>query len=67
MIRQAIGMGSAAETFVPHRMVITGGAGFIGSNFAHYVASRHPEVMITVLDALTYAGNIHNLDGIDPA
>lgn len=67
MIRQAIGMGSAAETFVPHRLVITGGAGFIGSNLAHYVASCHPKVRITVLDALTYAGNIHNLDGIDPA
>lgn len=54
-------------TFVPHHLVVTGGAGFIGSNFAHYVAANHPEVKITVLDALTYAGNIRNLDGIDPA
>jgi dTDP-D-glucose 4,6-dehydratase len=33
-----------------------GGAGFIGSNFVHYVVNNHPEVHVTVLDKLTYAG-----------
>ena len=53
-----------AENFEPHHILVTGAAGFIGSNFAHYVAREHPEVHGTVLDKLTYAGNIHNLDGI---
>ena len=53
-----------AENFEPHHILVTGAAGFIGSNFAHYVAREHPEVHVTVLDKLTYAGNIHNLDGI---
>ncbi|HSY15576.1 MAG TPA: dTDP-glucose 4,6-dehydratase [Jatrophihabitantaceae bacterium] len=39
------------------RMLITGGAGFIGSNFVHQVVSERPEIDVTVLDALTYAGN----------
>ena len=46
------------------RILVTGGAGFIGANFVRHVADRHPEVEITVLDLLTYAGNIHNLDGV---
>ena len=36
-------------------IIVTGGAGFIGSNFVHYVADNHPEATITVLDKLTYA------------
>lgn len=47
--------------------MITGGAGFIGSNFVHYVYTQRPDWHITVLDALTYAGNIKNLEGLDPA
>src|SRR6476620_10758951 len=39
------------------RMLVTGGAGFIGANFVHYTRQHHPEHRITVLDALTYAGN----------
>jgi dTDP-glucose 4,6-dehydratase len=39
------------------RMLVTGGAGFIGANFVHYTRRHHPEHSITVLDALTYAGN----------
>src|SRR3954471_3156862 len=39
------------------RMLVTGGAGFIGANFVHYTRKHHPEHQITVLDALTYAGN----------
>lgn len=42
-------------------LIVTGGAGFIGSNFVHYVVANHPEVHVTVLDKLTYAGNRANL------
>ncbi|MFC2172324.1 dTDP-glucose 4,6-dehydratase [Acidobacteriota bacterium] len=42
-------------------ILITGGAGFIGSNFVHYVQKIHPESKVTVLDKLTYAGNPDNL------
>ena len=37
-------------------IIVTGGAGFIGSNFVHYVYNNHPDVHVTVLDKLTYAG-----------
>lgn len=46
------------------RILVTGGAGFIGSNFVHFVVENHPEVHITVLDKLTYAGNEKNLEGL---
>ena len=39
------------------RMLVTGGAGFIGSNFVHYTVRNHPEYEVRVLDALTYAGD----------
>ena len=42
-------------------ILVTGGAGFIGSNFCDYVTRVHPEYSISVLDALTYAGSIANL------
>lgn len=45
-------------------IMVTGGAGFIGSNFVHYVVKHHPEVHVTVLDKLTYAGNKANLAGL---
>jgi len=48
-------------------IIVTGGAGFIGSNFVHYVSRERPDWHITVLDALTYAGNRANLEGLDPA
>lgn len=48
------------------KIIVTGGAGFIGSNFVHYVYRERPDWEITVLDALTYAGNKANLDGLDP-
>ena len=53
-----------ADLFEPKRIIVTGGAGFIGSNFAHWVADNQPGVHVTVLDKLTYAGNPANLDGI---
>jgi len=43
------------------RLLVTGGAGFIGSNFVHHVLREHPEDEVIVLDALTYAGNLENL------
>ena len=46
------------------RLVVTGGAGFIGSNFCHWVCEHQPEVRIIVLDKLTYAGNPENLAGL---
>ncbi|MCV2395836.1 dTDP-glucose 4,6-dehydratase [Actinotalea sp. M2MS4P-6] len=39
------------------RLLITGGAGFIGANFVHQTVEEHPDVSVTVLDALTYAGD----------
>ena len=43
------------------RILITGGAGFIGSNFIPYFLERHPKVQLVNLDALTYAGDLNNL------
>lgn len=48
----------------PKNILVTGGCGFIGSNFVHYLAEQHPDVHITVLDALTYAGNLNNIKGL---
>ncbi|HTX00942.1 MAG TPA: dTDP-glucose 4,6-dehydratase [Acidimicrobiales bacterium] len=44
------------------QLLVTGGAGFIGSNFARYWIERHPGDGVVVLDALTYAGNLANLE-----
>lgn len=46
------------------KMLVTGGAGFIGSNFVHYTLNNRPEYQITVLDKLTYAGNLNNLKSV---
>ena len=46
-------------------LLITGGAGFIGSNFIHYIARKYPEYRIINLDKLTYAGNLENLRDIE--
>lgn len=45
----------------PHRLLVTGGAGFIGSNFVHHWCSSYPGDRVIVLDALTYAGNRETL------
>ena len=50
--------------FEPSHVVVTGGCGFIGSNFVHHVAREHPGVHVTVLDKLTYAGNPENIAGL---
>ena len=52
------------EEFKPTNIMVTGGAGFIGSNFVHWVINNQPDVHVTVLDALTYAGNLDNLTGL---
>jgi dTDP-glucose 4,6-dehydratase len=46
------------------RMLVTGGAGFIGSNFVHYTVRNHPEYEVCVLDALTYAGDSTTLSPV---
>lgn len=46
-------------------LMITGGAGFIGSNYCHYVLRNHPEYRVVVYDKLTYAGNLDNLTDLD--
>lgn len=46
------------------KLLVTGGAGFIGSNFIFYMRKRYPEYRIICMDKLTYAGNIHTLDPI---
>lgn len=43
------------------KILVTGGAGFIGSNFIYYMLKKHPEYKIICLDKLTYAGNLENL------
>ena len=45
-------------------ILVTGGAGFIGANFVRYIVEEHPDIFVTVLDKLTYAGNCANLAGL---
>ena len=52
------------EIFLPENIIVTGGCGFIGSNFVHHVVREHPGVHVTVLDKLTYAGNPENIAGL---
>lgn len=49
------------------KIFVTGGAGFIGSAFVRQVLEEQPDVEIVDFDALTYAGNLENLAGLDPA
>lgn len=53
-----------SEAFEPKNIIVTGGCGFIGSNFVHHVVREHPGVRVTVLDKLTYAGNPENIAGL---
>ena len=47
------------------KFLVTGGAGFIGSNYMHYVVNKYPEDDFVCLDALTYAGNYNNIKDFD--
>lgn len=47
-------------------LLVTGAAGFIGSNFVHYILSAHRDETILGLDSLTYAGNLENLESLSP-
>ena len=47
------------------KLLVTGGAGFIGSNFIHHILSEHPNWEVTNLDKLTYAGNLENLKDVE--
>lgn len=47
------------------RLLVTGGAGFIGSNFIHYILKKYPDYKIVNLDLLTYAGNLENLKSLE--
>jgi dTDP-glucose 4,6-dehydratase len=49
------------------KLLVTGGAGFIGSNFVRYMVNKYPEYTIVNLDLLTYAGNLENLKDIEKA
>ncbi len=46
------------------KILITGGAGFIGANFVHYILNNHPDYQVTVIDKLSYAGNKASLENI---
>ncbi len=46
------------------KILVTGGAGFIGCNFIYYMLDKHSDYELVCLDALTYAGNLHSLDGV---
>ncbi|MBS0614046.1 MAG: dTDP-glucose 4,6-dehydratase, partial [Proteobacteria bacterium] len=52
-------------SFEPHNLLITGGAGFIGTNFVRYWLAHPGQGRVLVLDALTYAGNLANLAGLE--
>ena len=47
------------------KILVTGGAGFIGSNFIHYILKKYPEYQIINYDNLTYAGNLENLKSVE--
>lgn len=52
------------STYRPQYLLVTGGAGFIGCNFVRYWMNKYPDNRVVVLDALTYAGNLANLEQV---
>ena len=53
------------ENHIMKKYLITGCAGFIGSNFVHYMLKKYPEILLVNLDKLTYAGNLENLKDVE--
>jgi len=51
-------------TFTPSCLLVTGGAGFIGTNFIRWVVGHHPDVQVINLDLLTYAANLESLEDV---
>jgi dTDP-glucose 4,6-dehydratase len=47
------------------KLLVTGGAGFIGANFVHYMMETYPDLRVVNVDKLTYAGNLENLSGLE--
>lgn len=65
MIELCLAVKSKTKGEITMKILVTGGAGFIGSNFVRYVLNRHPEYNIVNVDVLTYAGNLENLKDIE--
>jgi dTDP-glucose 4,6-dehydratase len=65
--RQSNRRNQAISHAQPKKLFVTGGAGFIGSAFVRLVLDEWPTCEVTNFDALTYAGNLENLAGLDPA
>jgi len=59
------GTAGAKANLCGMKILVTGGAGFIGSNFVHRTLATRPDVEVTVLDALTYAGSMASLSGVE--
>lgn len=55
---------TAQSSAFTRKVLITGGAGFIGSNYVHYYVQQHPQDEVVVLDKLTYAGNLDNIQSL---
>ena len=53
------------QDLAPKTLLVTGGCGFIGSNFIRYVLRTHPDWVVINLDKLTYAGNLSNLVDVE--
>jgi len=57
----------SSQLYTPRNILVTGGAGFIGSNFIHFLLRENKKIKIVNLDSLTYAGSLKNLEGLpDP-
>ena len=51
-----------SEEFIPKNILVSGGAGFIGSNFINYMLDKYPDIFILNIDKMSYVSNIKNID-----